>query len=146
MDLTYSDEQRMLADSARAYLRRDWNTDTVRELEREPDGFRRPAWNRMAELGWPAVIVDESDGGTGGALSDLVVLAEELGRAAASTPLLASVALGALPMSWSAAGTARTRYLDGLVSGATVAAGALLGPDGRRRWPAAEASRAGDGS
>jgi len=78
----------------------------------------------------------EADGGLDGDLSDLVVIAEELGRAAASTPLLDSVALGGLPLSWAPASAARERWLPGLVSGDRIAAAALLEPDGRSRWPA----------
>ena len=46
MDLSLSDEQRALADSARAFLSREWATGTVRELEDEPTGFRPSLWKR----------------------------------------------------------------------------------------------------
>lgn len=137
MDLTLSEEQRALADSARAFLQREWTTDTVRELEAEPAGFRPALWKRIAGLGWPGVVFPEADGGLGGDLSDLVVIAEQLGRAAASTPLSGSVALGALPLSWADVSCpARARWLPGLVSGEHIAAAALLEPDGRGLWPA----------
>ena len=163
MDLTLTDEQRALADSARAFLHREWSTDTVRELEAEPGGFRTTLWKRTAELGWPGVVFCTDDGGLGGELTDLVVIAEQLGRAAASTPLLDSVSLGALPLSWapsqppswtpvrgnepahSPSEGARRRWLPGLVSGEYVGAAALLEPDGRTRWPASEAPRHGPG-
>lgn len=146
MDLTLSDEQRALADSARAFLNREWSGGTVRELEAEPSGFRPTLWKRIAELGWPGVVFSSGDGGLGGDLSDLVVIAEQLGRAAASTPLLDSVALGALPLSWAPPSGARQRWLPGLVSGDRIAAAALLEPDGRTHWPRAEAPVAAGGT
>jgi alkylation response protein AidB-like acyl-CoA dehydrogenase len=65
MDLALSDEQRALADSARAFLNREWTSDTVRELEAEPAGFRTTLWKRIAELGWPGVVFSDEDGGLG---------------------------------------------------------------------------------
>ena len=143
MDLTYSDEQRMLADAARRWLGREYSTEVVRELEADPAGVRRSVWPRLVELGWPSLAVSQADGGSGGRLSDLVVLAEELGRAAAATPLLGSVGFGALPLAVSGAESVRRRWLPGIVDGQLIAAGCLLEPDGRSHWPVQDTDSAG---
>ena len=69
----------------------------------DPDPGELPAcWPTLVELGLPLVGVAEELGGSGGTLSDLVVVARALGRAAMSTPLVeASVA------SWVIAGSGR---------------------------------------
>jgi len=135
VDLTLTEEQRLLADSARRFLSREVGTEVVRDLEAEPEGFRRDLWKRMTALGWTSVAFTEADGGMDGGFGDLLVIAEELGRAAVSAPLYVSVALGALPLAWSSAIRARERYLAGLVDGSLIATTALLEPDGRAWWP-----------
>ena len=69
----------------------------------DPDPGELPAcWPTLVELGLPLIGVAEELGGSGGTLSDLVVVARALGRAAMSTPLVeASVA------SWVIAGSGR---------------------------------------
>lgn len=140
MDLTYTDDQRMLAESVRAFVARDWPTSTVRSLHEEPDGFSPPLWKRIRELGWPAIVFPDAWEGLDGSLSDLAVVAEELGRGAVATPLLTSTAMCALPLLWSGS---CPELLSGLVSGERIGTAALLEPDGRTLWPAAGGNPAG---
>jgi alkylation response protein AidB-like acyl-CoA dehydrogenase len=48
-------------------------------------------WRRMIDLGWTAVAVPESAGGYGMGLAAIAGLAEELGRAAVPSPLIATL-------------------------------------------------------
>ena len=48
--------------------------------------------NELVELGWPGIAIAEEHGGQGLGIVELAVLAEELGYACASTPLIASAA------------------------------------------------------
>jgi alkylation response protein AidB-like acyl-CoA dehydrogenase len=137
MDLTYSSEQRMLADAAKAFTARDWPLSVVRELEHHETGVAQPLWKGMCALGWPALAIAEDEGGFGGDLGHLIVIAEALGGAAASSPLLHSFALGAIPLSRTESGPARQRLLSALAAGDMIAAGALLEPGGRGVWPGA---------
>lgn len=137
MDLTYSSEQRLLADAAKAFTARDWPLSLVRDLEHQGTGVEEPLWKSICALGWPALLIAEGDGGLAGELAHLIVVAEELGAAAASSPLLYSVALGGIPLSRSTSGAARQKFLPGLAAGDTIAAGAFLQPGGRGFWPAA---------
>lgn len=132
MDLTCTDDQRMLAESVRAFVARDWPTSTVRSLHEEPDGFSPQLWKRIRELGWPAIVFPGAWEGLDGSLFDLAVVAEELGRGAVATPLLTSTAVCALPLMWSGS---RPELLAGLVSGERIGTAALLEPDGRTLWP-----------
>jgi alkylation response protein AidB-like acyl-CoA dehydrogenase len=63
------------------------------------------AWHAIAELGWPAMAVPESHGGSGASVMDTAVVFEELGRVAASTlvfdtAVLAPAILHALDAPW----------------------------------------------
>ena len=51
-----------------------------------PLGFDRELWGRLLETGAPGMGVAEEHGGGGASLGDLVVVAEELGRAIAPVP------------------------------------------------------------
>ncbi len=70
----------------------------------------------LIALGWPGIAVAEDHGGQGLGTVELAVLAEELGYACASTPLVPSAAAAAAIQ---AAGTddQQSRWLPGLASG-----------------------------
>ena len=95
MDLMLNDTQAMIRDGARRFLADSLDPDTVREVEASADGVNSQIWAPMAELGWTALALPEDIGGGGAGLVDLCVLAEELGRAAASTPLVATAGFSA---------------------------------------------------
>src|SRR2546423_15018401 len=78
MDLRLSDEQRMLADTARAFALRSAGSDV---------------WPAMAALGWAGLPT----------LGDLAVVCEALGSGAVTSPLIAST-VTARTIAW--AGTA----------------------------------------
>ncbi len=95
MDLMLSDTQEMIRDGARRLLADTLDPDMVREVEASADGVNAEIWAQMAELGWTALALPEDIGGGGAGLVDLCLLAEELGRAAASTPLVATAGFAA---------------------------------------------------
>ena len=70
----------------------------------------------LIELGWPGIAVAEERGGQGLGIVELAVLAEELGYACASTPVLTSAAAAA---AIEAGGSAEQHghWLPGLASG-----------------------------
>jgi alkylation response protein AidB-like acyl-CoA dehydrogenase len=144
MDLTHTEERTALKDSVRAWAAREWPPAVVRELQGSATGFDPRRWKQVRDLGWTGIAVPESAGGLGGDLLDLVVVVEELGRAAVSLPLAATVAHGILPLMW--AGDPGGR-LGGLFAGETVAVPAEVEPDGRASWPrSAAAGGAGSGA
>ncbi|WP_308466504.1 acyl-CoA dehydrogenase family protein [Rathayibacter soli] len=55
--------------------------------------YPKPIFDRIAQLGWYGIGIPEQDGGSGGSQSDLLVVAEELGRG--STDLVACFSLTA---------------------------------------------------
>jgi alkylation response protein AidB-like acyl-CoA dehydrogenase len=54
----------------------------------DPDDGLSAVWATVLELGWTGVGTSEADGGAGGTLHDLAVLAEGLGRHVTSVPLV----------------------------------------------------------
>lgn len=84
--------RRMLLDSVRRFVERDYGFAQRKVAMAEPDGFSRAHWRQFADLGWLALGLPETCGGIGSAL-DQAMLAEALGRAMPVEPWLANTAL-----------------------------------------------------
>src|SRR5437660_11203451 len=85
-----SDRQAVVQQEARAFLQREWSTRRFRDLIDGPHGYSPELWQQLRDLGWPGIALPESFGGAGGTFAELTGLAEELGRALAPGPLIAS--------------------------------------------------------
>ena len=84
MDFGFGEDQELLRATTRRFLMEHQSLADVRRSMEEADVFDSGVWRRGAELGWTAVLIPaEHEGGsvTDQPLVDLVVLAEELGRA-----------------------------------------------------------------
>jgi len=97
MDFTFNEEQEMLRNSARDFLKKECSKKLLRELEKSETGFSRKLWDGMAELSWMGIPVPEAQGGVGLTLLELGILFEEFGRAALNGPML-STAMGTVAL------------------------------------------------
>jgi alkylation response protein AidB-like acyl-CoA dehydrogenase len=128
VDLDLTPDQKSFQSTTRQFLERTAPLDRVRELGETPEGFERSWWRRGAELGWTAMLVPEALGGgtvSGAAVSDLVIVAEELGRACGPGPLTTTSAVLAGLV---AAGRRFEDVVGEIVAGEKVAAWALYEP------------------
>jgi alkylation response protein AidB-like acyl-CoA dehydrogenase len=90
MDFRLSESQQLLAGIARGFLARHCPPTLVQELALDPRGFRDDLWKEMSALGWPGLLVPGALGGSDGALLDVIVLLEEMGRACLPSPYVQS--------------------------------------------------------
>jgi alkylation response protein AidB-like acyl-CoA dehydrogenase len=92
MSLLLNEEQTMLRDSARDFLRENAPVAQLRQLRdsRDPAGFSGPTWSAFAELGFAGVAVPEEHGGTGLGAVEMGVLMEQIGRHLSALPFLSS--------------------------------------------------------
>ena len=95
MDLTESDEQRLLRDSAARFINDTYTTKLREKNASEPLGFSTAIWKQFADLGWLALPIAEDHGGLGGNAVDVGILMESFGKGLVSEPYLATVILGA---------------------------------------------------
>jgi alkylation response protein AidB-like acyl-CoA dehydrogenase len=95
MDLTLSEEQRLLRESAERFVTETYTADHRRRMANESSGFSAAIWKQFAELGWLALPIDEAYGGLGGGAIEIGILMEAFGRGLVSEPYLATVVLGA---------------------------------------------------
>lgn len=86
MDLSFSDEQNMLADMARRYL--------AEHVPAGAHGDRPDLWPDFCEMGWTGLLVPEVFGGSGQTLIDAGIIASACGKALVAQPLLETVVLG----------------------------------------------------
>lgn len=95
MDLTPSDEQRLLRESAERFVSETYTADHRRRIASEPLGFSTKIWQQFAELGWLAMPIAEAHGGLGGGAIEIGILMEAFGRGLVSEPYLSTVVIGA---------------------------------------------------
>src|SRR3954451_253181 len=120
MELDFSEDQQELRSSVRSFLEAECPMTLVRSVV-EKGAPADELWTQMVELGWPALTIPEEYGGRGLGFVELAVVAEELGRAVAPRPLLATVSQFVSVIRHPGAPEAHERFL------APIAAGELTG-------------------
>ncbi|MFF3567502.1 acyl-CoA dehydrogenase family protein [Nocardia jiangxiensis] len=94
MNFELSEEQAMLREISRELLSDHAPIGVVRSwLDRDEDVDPK-LWRLAAELGWPGLALPEQYGGAGQGLTELVLVAEEAGRALARGPFLSTAIVG----------------------------------------------------
>jgi alkylation response protein AidB-like acyl-CoA dehydrogenase len=94
MDLGAGDAQQAVQEAARRFLASEVTRERRRAWDDAPEGYDPAFWQAVAALGWLGYGLPEADGGQGASLSDLGLLVEELGRAAAPFGVFAAIAGG----------------------------------------------------
>jgi len=114
MDLMLSSDQEAIQASVRSFLDDELPMTRVRELAHAGPGSLGALWRAAGALGFFGLAVPESLGGAGYAITEEMVLFEELGRALAPGPWLGSVlAAEALASAGGAAHSDLKRILAG---------------------------------
>lgn len=119
MAFLLNDEQRQLADSATEFLKAQSPIGLQRRLRdaRAPLGFEPALWQQVVELGWPAAVFPEAEGGLGVGYQGLGAVFEAMGRNVAALPLLSSVVLCGELLLAAGSDAQRQRWLPGLIDG-----------------------------
>ena len=125
MDLEFSEEQRMLMDSARGFLEEACPLDKVREWESLPEGYPRHIWSRMVEMGWLGIVYPEEYSGLKLSNIDATLLMREMGRVALSTPFLSTVLLSGRAVLEGGSDEQKKDLLPAIVSGERLVSFAL---------------------
>src|SRR5262245_48562759 len=123
MDFGLSEDQELLQRSARDFLERECPVTFVREMMRSDDGFSRSLHRKMAEQGWPGLMIPEGFGGLGLGMLDLAVLSEEMGRAVLPGPYFSSGVLATLMLVYSGGASAsalKKQWLPRLAGGEAI--------------------------
>ena len=129
-----NEEQEMLRDMAREWSTNESPVAAFRKL-RDSDnteGFDRDAWKTMAEMGWTGVIIPEDHGGSDFGWLSMGLVAEELAKTLAASPLtISTVASSAIILGGS--DEQKEKWLPRIASGEVIAT--LAVDEGTRHDP-----------
>jgi alkylation response protein AidB-like acyl-CoA dehydrogenase len=140
MDFSFTPDQTLLKNSARAFLDEHCKPATVRLLWEDPRGESESMWKEMAQLGWLGLSLPEEHGGSGLGMVESALLLEELGRAAYPGPYWPTT-LVASAIAEAGTEAQKKRWLGAIATGDARATVTLL--DGDLDWsPEATATRA----
>ena len=116
-----SEELDLIRTTARQFLEERIGLETVRDLMMSEEGFDRGLWKEIADLGWTGLAIGEEHGGAGYGLTELSVLAEEMGRLVTPGPFFASAALATAAINTAGDDVQKATLLPQLASGESIA-------------------------
>ena len=127
MAMILDSDTKMVRETAHDFFREKSPILALRKLRdsQDPDGFSRPLWREMAELGWTGFLVPEDHGGSAFGHLGLGQVMEAAGRSLAATPLLGTALIGAVAIDLGGSEAQKSEHFPGLVGGETIFALAL---------------------
>ncbi|TDC67949.1 acyl-CoA dehydrogenase [Actinomadura sp. GC306] len=125
MNLGRTEDQELIADTARELLEARGPVAGARAMDGDPAGHSPALWKEMVELGWPGLAFPEEHGGVGGDFLDVALLFEQLGYAQVPSPLLTSVAACGMPVARFGTPAQKERWLAAISEGRIVTAAPL---------------------
>lgn len=119
MRFAFTDDQLLFRDAVRELLAKEHPPESVR-LAWERESAHSPGlWNALADMGVVGLTVPETRGGLGLREVDLVLVLEELGRAAAAEPVVDTTAVAA-PLLVEAGTDVAAGWLDRIAAGEAI--------------------------
>lgn len=88
MNFGFNEEQELLRDQVRRFMEKQCPMTKVREIMATESGFDQGIWDKMAELGWLALLIPEEYDGINLKWVDLTIVLEETGRGLSPLPLI----------------------------------------------------------
>jgi acyl-CoA dehydrogenase len=131
VELEFTGDQEELRTSVRSFLEKECPIEVVRAVVETGEAPEK-LWGSMVALDWPALAIPEEYGGIGLTIQETAVVVEELGRAVAPGPLLATVTQFAPLVSEVGTAEQRQHFLSAVATGAI--AGAVALADHPRAW------------
>ncbi|MFB4308448.1 acyl-CoA dehydrogenase family protein [Actinomadura sp. GTD37] len=125
MDLSLTEDQELIASTAREVLASRAATAGARAMDGDPAGYSVALWKEMVELGWTGLAFPEEHGGVGGDFLDVCLLFEQLGYVQVPSPLLASAAACGMPVARFGTSAQKDRWLNPIADGRVVTAAPL---------------------
>jgi alkylation response protein AidB-like acyl-CoA dehydrogenase len=147
MAMTLNEDQSMLRDSAREFMKTEAPVAHFRKYRDMDckDGFAHDLWKQFAEMGFTGILIPEAEGGLGMGHIEAGIVLEEIGRNLSPSPFL-STAVAAVEALKAADKAMRERWYPAILRGAAVIGLAIdEGSKHRPEKTALKAERAGNG-
>jgi len=129
MDLSLTETQQLLRDSALDFLSREASRDDIVAASTGEPRFTETMWRTPAELGWLGMAIPERFGGAEANLTDIAALFEALGSGPLPGPHFSSGVLAPLVLRELATEEQQADYLPRLATGDLIATLALAEPE-----------------
>jgi alkylation response protein AidB-like acyl-CoA dehydrogenase len=117
MDFSFSSDQQLLKNSARAFLDEHCRSAFVRRMMEDPIGHDDGLWKELGQLGWLGLPLPDEYGGAGLGLVETAIVLEEMGRAAYPGPYLATVVLAGSALAAAGDASQKERWLSAIAAG-----------------------------
>jgi len=117
MNFDFSEDQKLVQKTARDYLGEHSTLAACRRVFEGKDLYDATLWKGAGEMGWLGAAVPEEYGGAGLGHLELVLIAEEVGRAIAPIPFSSSVYLATEALLLAGSAEQKKKYLPSLASG-----------------------------
>jgi alkylation response protein AidB-like acyl-CoA dehydrogenase len=120
VDLSLSDDEKLLRDSVRSFVQREATTETLVGLASSGLSQRDGWLASMADAGWLGALVPAEAGGSGASALEAALICEELGRGPVPGPFLVSSVVAALLLRAAKPSPRRDELLTAIASGEAV--------------------------
>ncbi|BFM15068.1 acyl-CoA dehydrogenase family protein [Maricurvus nonylphenolicus] len=114
--MRFSEEQKMILESARSFCQDTSSIEQVRKLLESAQGYEDNVWQQLVELGWTGIAIAEAFGGSELGIEAVVPIVESMGRSLSATPFI-SCTLAAQLLLRAASPEQQQRWLPKMVEG-----------------------------
>jgi acyl-CoA dehydrogenase len=139
MNFDFSEDQKLLQQTARDFLEEYSPLSVCREVLESDQPYATELWNSAAEMGWQGAVIPEEYGGAGFGYLELAMIAHEVGRALSPIPFSSSVYLATEAILKAGSEEQKKRYLPRLASGESIGTLALVEKPGQNGTESIEA-------
>jgi acyl-CoA dehydrogenase len=125
MNFDFSDDQKLLQQTARDFLAEHSPLAVCREILEGDGSYASDVWKGAAEMGWQGAVIPEEYGGAGFGHLELAMIAQEVGRALAPIPFATSVYFATEAILKFGSDAQKQKYLPALAKGDAIGTFAL---------------------
>ena len=146
MDFNFTEEQQLLADTVRRFVREHYSFEARREILRSPEGWSRELWQQLAGLGLTALNVPEEHGGLGAGPVYTMLVMNAFGEGLVLEPYLSAAVIAPALLDRSGDQQAGADLLPAIASGERIVVVAHQEPKtrGELNHVATRAEKSGD--
>ncbi len=120
MDLSLTEEQTLLKQSAERYLAERYRFADRERFCASPKGWDAKVWGDFAQFGWLALPFSQANDGLGAGAVELAILGQAFGSALVVEPYLPSIVLAGFLLEQLGSESQIQRLLPGLISGKSI--------------------------
>ena len=131
MNFTFTEEQRLLEDTVRKFVARDYNFEKRNSIIASHSGWSRDVWRTFAEIGLLALNIPEEHGGLSAGPVETMLVMNGLGHGLVVEPYIGSAVLATCLIRLAGDSAAQFELLPSLATGESIAAVAHYEPNSR---------------